>query len=74
MKAMLCWCGRRLEADCDGGLVEEVLIHYRREHAMAVAEGEHIRQVVKKNSYGLEYAVVYPDGEGPDEEFGPEPY
>ena len=74
MRAMLCWCGQRLEAGSNGALAGEVVLHYRREHTMAVAEGESIRQIVKDNSYGLEYAVVYPNGEGPDEEFGLEPY
>jgi hypothetical protein len=33
-----------------------------------------VREFVTVKAYNLEYAVVYADGEGPDEEFGPEPY
>ena len=37
---------------------------------------ERIRQVVAIKAYNIEeYALVYADGEGPEEEeFGPEPY
>jgi hypothetical protein len=35
---------------------------------------ERIRKFVTVRAYDLEYATVYADGEGPDEEFGPEPY
>ncbi len=76
MKAMLCGCGKRLEAASDDALVREALVHRSREHAMYVADEEPIRRVVKKNAYRLEYAAPYAHmhGEGPDEEFGPEPY
>jgi hypothetical protein len=33
-----------------------------------------VREFVTVKAYNLEYAEVYADGEGPDEEFGPEPY
>ena len=74
MKAMLCGCGRRLEATCKDGLVREALAHRSREHAMYVADEEHIRRVAEENAYGLEHSAPYADGEGPDEEFDPEPY
>ena len=76
MQAMLCGCGRRLEAVNDEGLVREALSHQRREHAIYVADEEPVRRVVKENAYRLEYAApyAYVYGEGPDEEFGPEPY
>ena len=76
MKAMLCACGHHLEAANDGGLVREALAHRRQEHAMSVADQEHVRRVVEENAYRLEYAAPYAHvyGEGPDEEFGLEPY
>ncbi len=76
MKAMLCGCGRHLEAQSDDGLVREALAHRRQEHAMFVADEERVRRVVEENAYRLEYAAPYAHvhGEGPDEEFGPEPY
>ena len=74
MRAMLCGCGRRLEAASDDGLVREALVHRSREHAMYVADEEHVRRTVEENAYGLERAAPYANGQGPDEEFGPEPY
>ena len=74
MKAMLCGCGRRLEARNNDGLVREALAHRGREHSMYVADEEYVRRVVEENAYRLEHAAPYADGEGPDEEFGPEPY
>jgi hypothetical protein len=35
---------------------------------------DRVREFVTIRAYNLEYAAVYGDGEGPDEEFGPEPY
>jgi hypothetical protein len=40
---------------------------------MPFSEGR-IRELVTVRAYDFEYATVYADGEGPDEEFGPEPY
>ncbi len=76
MKAMLCACGCRLEANGDAGLVREALAHRRNEHATSVADEDHVRRVVAENAYRLEYAAPYAHvyGEGPDEEFGLEPY
>ena len=74
MRAMLCGCGEHLEAAGDEGLVREALAHRRQEHAMYVAAEEHIRRVVEENAYTLEHAAPYAGGDGPDEEFGPEPY
>jgi predicted small metal-binding protein len=76
MKAMLCGCGKHLEAANDEGLVREALTHRRQEHTMYVADAEPVRRAVKENAYRLEYAApyAYVYGEGPDEEFGLEPY
>ncbi|MDP9440549.1 MAG: hypothetical protein M3P49_17715 [Actinomycetota bacterium] len=74
MKAMLCGCGRRLEARNEEGLVRETLAHRGREHATYEADEEHVRRIVEENAYALEHAAPYTGGEGPDEEFGPEPY
>ena len=35
---------------------------------------DRVREFVTVRAYNLVYAAVYADGEGPDEEFGPEPY
>ncbi len=76
MKAMLCACGCRLEAPSDAGLVREALAHRRDEHAASVTDEKLVGRVVAEDAYRLEYVAPYADvdGEGPDEEFGPEPY
>ena len=74
MKAMLCGCGRRLEADKNDRLCERVTTHLKRDHATAYVDREIVEKMVASRSYKLEYAVIYANGDGPDEEFGPEPY
>jgi hypothetical protein len=70
----LCDCQQGLSGADDDQLFGEVLAHLSRDHpAMPFCE-ERIRQFVSVKAYNLEYATVYADGEGPDEEFGPEPY
>lgn len=74
-KAMLCGCGQRLEATDEDGLMVEVRGHRRLEHpAAALADEEQVRQVVGTHTYKVEYVAPYAGGEGPDEEFGLEPY
>ena len=73
MRAMLCGCHRHLEAD-DEGLFQEVLDHLKRNHPVVTLTDEQIRQTVAAHAYRLEYAAPYAGGEGPDEEFEPEPY
>ena len=59
MRAMLCGCGKRLEAADDDELVRETLEHYRWEHGMAVVDGDAIRRIVEEGAYGPEgYAGV----------------
>jgi len=53
----------------DDELFGEVLDH----PAMPLPE-ERVREFVTTRAYNVEYAAVYADGEGPDEDFGPEPY
>ena len=69
MKAMLCGCGRRLEAADDEGLVREALEHYRWEHAMAVIDGAEIRRIVEQGSY--EQSTPAARGGATDEELWP---
>jgi predicted small metal-binding protein len=70
----VCNCRRRLKAADDEQLVSEVLDHLRRAHPAIPLGEERVREIISARAYKLEYAVVYEDGEGPDEEFGPEPY
>jgi predicted small metal-binding protein len=78
MRALLCNsmcnCYRRLKAADDEELVREVLDHLRRNHPAVAHDEVQVREIVSARAYELEYAVVYEDGDGPDEEFGPEYY
>ncbi len=79
MRALLCGCvcncRRRLKAADDEQLVSEVLDHLRRDHPTIPLGEERVWEIISARAYELvEYAAVYEDGEGPDEEFGPEPY
>jgi hypothetical protein len=74
MKALLCGCGRRLEADEDGRLCDQVVSHLKRDHQTAYIDYELARQMVASRAYKVEYAVVYQNGTAPDEAFGFEPY
>ena len=78
MRALLCGCvcncRLRLRAADDEELVSEVLDHLRRDHPTIPFGEERVREIISARAYELEYAAVYEDGEGPDVEFGPEPY
>jgi hypothetical protein len=74
LRAMLCYCRCHLEANDDEHLRELVRDHLRRKHLALPFDEERIRDIVSTHAYDLEYAAVYADGDGPDEEFGPEPY
>ena len=47
--------------------------HSRVHPAMPFSE-DRVREFVTIRAYNLEYAAVYANGEGLDEEFGPKPY
>ena len=70
----LCNCQQGISGADDDELFGEVLAHLSQDHpAMPFSEGR-IRELVTVRAYDFEYATVYADGEGADEEFGPEPY
>ena len=74
MRALLCGCGRRLEADEDEMLCERVVAHLTRDHLSAYVDRELVRGMVADRAYKIEHVVIYPNGSGPDKEFGLEPY
>jgi hypothetical protein len=69
----LCNCHQSISG-VDDELFGEVLAHLRRVHPAMPFSEERVREFVAISVYNLEYAAVYADGEGLDEEFGPEPY
>ena len=73
----LCDCNHSIRGADDDELFGELLAHLRRDHpAMVFPEERILRQFVAIRAYHVEeYALVYADGESPDEEeFGLEPY
>lgn len=74
MRALLCNCHRHLEAADEEDLRKLVLAHLRKDHQASVVDEGRAREIVAVHAYRLEYAAPYADGEGPDEEFGLEPY
>jgi hypothetical protein len=74
MIALMCGCGRRLEADEGERLCERVAAHLDRDHMSAHVYRELVQGMVASRGYRVEYATVYTNGAAPDEEFGPEPY
>ena len=67
-------CNQGISGADDQELFGEVLAHLSRDHPARPISEERIREFGTIRAYNLEYATVYADGEGPDEEFGPEPY
>jgi hypothetical protein len=70
----MCNCHQGISGADDDELFGGVLAHLSRDHPAMPFSEERIRQFVTVRAYNLEYATVYAGGEGPDEEFGPEPY
>ena len=70
----LCNCRHSLRAEDDEKLVKVALEHLRQHHPAAPFDEVRVREVVFTRAYNVEYAVVYAGGDGPDAEFGPEPY
>jgi hypothetical protein len=70
----LCNCQQGISGADDEELFGEVLAHLSREHPTMPFSEERVREFVTIRAYNLEYAAVYADGGGLDEEFGPEPY
>lgn len=74
--ALLCGCGRHLEAWDEGELSREILIHLGREHpSIEQQEEAQVRELVAAHSYRYECVEeVYAGRAEPDEEFGLDPY
>lgn len=74
MRAMLCGCGRRLEDAEDERLCERVVAHLKQDHLTAHVDRELVQGMVAARAYKIGYVKAYPNGSGPDKEFGLEPY
>jgi hypothetical protein len=74
MRALLCHCRCRLEAENDEDLRELVRNHLRREHPTVAFDDERVGEMVTARSYRYGCVELCASGSEPDEEFGPEPY
>lgn len=74
MRALLCHCRHRLEAEDDETLLGLVREHLIREHPAIAPTDEQGMEILSTRAYDLEYAPVgYEEyGIGPEEEFGPD--
>ena len=74
VRAVLCNCRRRLEAEDDGDLRVLVREHLKAEHETAppMTDGL-VEEIVSARAYDLEYAASHTGYDGA-EDFGPEPY
>ena len=74
MRALLCHCGLRLEAEDDEALLASVRDHLVRRHPTIPPTNEQVREIVATRAYNLEYAKVYAGAIDAEDEFGLEPY
>jgi hypothetical protein len=74
MRALLCHCGLRLEAEDDKALLASVRAHLVRRHPTIPPTDEQVREIVATRAYNLEYAELYANALDSEDEFGPEPY
>jgi hypothetical protein len=75
VRAVLCDCRRRLEAEDDRNLRVLVREHLTAEHATVPPTSEGlVEEIVSTRAYDLEHAAAYAGADGAEEDFGPEPY
>ncbi|MDP8951971.1 MAG: hypothetical protein M3N18_07010 [Actinomycetota bacterium] len=79
VRAVLCDCRRRLEAEDDGNLRVLVREHLAAEHKTVPPATEGlVEEIVSSGAYDLEHAASYAGqggaADGAEEDFGPEPY
>ena len=75
VRAVLCGCRRRLEAEDDRNLRVLVREHLAAEHETVPPTTDGlIEEIVSARAYDLEHAGSYVGPDGAEEDFGPEPY
>ena len=78
VRAVLCHCRRRLEADDEEALRVMVRDHLTRDHASIRPTDEQVTEILSTRAYDIEYAELYVGAnglaDGLSEDFGPEPY
>jgi hypothetical protein len=74
MRALLCHCGLRLEAEDDDALRALVLDHLLGRHPAIPPTDEQVREIVATRAYDFEYAEVYAGAGDLEDEYRLEPY
>ena len=75
VRAVLCGCRRRLEAEDDRNLRVLVREHLTAEHATVPPTTDGlVEEIVGAGAYDIEHAGPYAGADGTEEDFGPEPY
>ena len=75
VRAMLCDCRRRLEAEDDRNLRVLVREHLAAEHAAVPPTTDGlVEEIVSARAYDIEHVASYAGHNGAEEDFGPEPY
>jgi hypothetical protein len=74
MRALLCHCRLRLEAEDDEALLTLVRDHLIRKHPTIPPTDEQVREIVATRAYELEYVGVYAGAVYAEDEFGFELY
>jgi hypothetical protein len=75
MRALLCHCRLRLEAQDDRGLLDLVRKHLLEEHPAIPPTDEQVEEIVKTRAYDIDYAEAYAGSfDTAEEEFGIDPY
>ena len=70
MRAVLCHCRHRVEAEDEAALRGAVREHLIRQHPAIEPTDEQVREIVSTRAY----AEVHAGRVGDDDGFGPEPY
>ena len=64
VRAVLCHCRRRLEADDEEALQEVVRDHLMRDHPSIRPTDEQVAEIVSTRAYDIEYAELYVGANG----------
>lgn len=74
VRAMLCNCRRRLEAENEDALRALVREHLMAEHAAMRPTEEQVTEIVSVRAYNLEHVNLPVGADSTVEDFGSEPY
>jgi hypothetical protein len=74
MRAVLCHCRHRVEAEVEAALRGAVREHLIMQHPAIEPTDEQVREIVSTRAYEFAYAEVHAGSFADDDGFGPEPF